>query len=74
MITLLKAAQLLDLLITQPEKPLDSDLKDAISLGAQALRHIDYHGLAGHPFAQKLLPTEISGRPPDDHPKRSYRR
>jgi len=68
MITLLKAAKLLDLLITQPEKPLDSDLKDAISLGAQALRHIDYHRIAGHSFAQKLLPTEISGRPRHDHP------
>jgi len=67
MITLLKASQLLDLLVTQPEKPLDPDLKDAISMGAQGLRHIDYHRKAGHFFAQKLLPIEISGNTKGDY-------
>lgn len=67
MITLTKAAELIDLLVTQPEKPLDPDLKDALSLGAQALRHIDYHRKAGHFFAQKLLPTEISGNTQGDY-------
>jgi len=66
MLTLLEAAELVDILVTQPEKPLDPDLKDAISLAAQALRRIDHHRKAGHFFAQKLLPTEISGRPRPD--------
>lgn len=60
-VTLLKAAELLDLIFKESSKDMDPDRKEAIAYGAQALRRIDYHRKAGHFFAQQLLPSEISG-------------
>lgn len=57
--TLLKAAEILDLNVKEADKKMPPDVKEAISLGAQSLRRIDYHRKRGHFFAQQLLPTEI---------------
>jgi hypothetical protein len=59
--TLRDAAKLLDKLIIEPAEPLTVEIKTALSLGAQALRRIDFERSRNYPTANKLLPTEICG-------------
>lgn len=60
-LTLLKAAEILDLNLKEANKNMPPDVKEALTLGREALLRIDYHRKAGHFFAQQLLPSEIGG-------------
>lgn len=60
-ITLLKAAEILDLNAKKAGEKMPPDCLDAVILGKEALERLDYHRKAGHFFAQQLLPSEISG-------------
>jgi hypothetical protein len=60
-ITLLKAAEILELNVKEAGGKMHPDCKEAVTMGADALRRLDYHRKAGHLFAQQLLPSEIGG-------------
>jgi len=62
-LTLLKAAEILELNAKEAGPKMPPDVKESLFYGVDALRHMDYHRKAGHIFAQNLLPIEQRGSP-----------
>jgi len=59
--TLLKAAEILELNIKEAGSKIPPDVKEAVIYGKEAIERIDYGRKSGSLWAQKLLPSEISG-------------
>jgi len=59
--TLLKAAEILDLNLKEAGAKMSPDVKEAVLKGNEALVRLDYGRRTGSLFAQKLLPSEMSG-------------